>query len=178
MVDCHEQLQPAELEQVLEPLDELGLYWLEDAVPVHRVDLLRELRRHARSRLAGGERSFSPDEVRAAVQAGLVDVLMPDVKHAGGLARARALGTEFPSVGISPHNPCGPIATGHSAHLFVTCPTATVLEYAFGEVEWRSALVYGAERIRGGYLRLPEAPGLGLDLDLSHPNLSLLHCVN
>jgi galactonate dehydratase len=36
-----------------------------------------------------------------------------------------------------------------------------ILEYAWGEADWRASLLDPAERIEDGYLVLPEGPGLG-----------------
>jgi L-alanine-DL-glutamate epimerase-like enolase superfamily enzyme len=41
----------------------------------------------------------------------------------------------------------------------------TMLEFQWGECDWRSDLVSAAERISGGALALGEEPGLGFELD-------------
>ncbi|GIG55755.1 galactonate dehydratase [Longispora fulva] len=174
MVDCHERLALDELDPILDPLADLGLLWLEDAVAIDRVEELRQLRSRTPLRLAGGEFAFAPGDVAPAVEAGVVDVLMPDVKHAGGLRRALALARVGAGTAVSLHNPCGPVATAASAHLTAACPGAIALEYAFGEVGWRADLVGGAERITDGRLAIAPGPGLGLDLDKSLPSVTVV----
>ena len=66
---------------------------------------------------------------------------------------------------ISPHSPAGPVSTMAGVHLAATVANFTVLEYAFGEVDWRGALVRPAEEVVAGYIRVPDAPGLGIELD-------------
>ncbi|WP_412543107.1 enolase C-terminal domain-like protein [Longispora sp. K20-0274] len=172
MVDCHERLSLDDLDPILAPLADLGLFWLEDAVGIDRVEELRQLRSRTPLRLAGGEFAFAPGDIAPAVEAGVVDVLMPDVKHAGGLRRALALARVGAGTEVSLHNPCGPVATAASAHLTAACPGAIALEYAFGEVGWRADLVGGAERITDGRLAIPPGPGLGLDLDKRLPSVT------
>ncbi|MGW7488268.1 mandelate racemase/muconate lactonizing enzyme family protein [Streptomyces sp. NPDC054786] len=173
-VDCHERLSAEEIHGLLPALEELGIGWLEDAVTIGQVDDLRALRAATTIPLAGGEFMFHSSEAGVAVSERLVDVLMPDVKHAGGIARVLSIARSAPELAISPHNPSGPVATAASAQLFAVCPNATVLEYQFGETFWRSDLVGGCERVVDGRLHLGDRPGLGLALDTSHPSLRVL----
>ncbi|MCX4749467.1 hypothetical protein OG455_28820 [Kitasatospora sp. NBC_01287] len=168
LVDCHERLSLAELTPLLDPFAELGIGWLEDGVGSARPAELAELRHRTQLPLAGGEFAFDAAEL-AAVD-GLLDYVLPDVKHAGGPAAVLALAAAAGAARVSLHNPAGPVATLHSAHLAALLPTEP-LEFAFGEVDWRAALLGGAERISGGRLALPAGPGLGAEPDLDHPAL-------
>ncbi|MCT9075401.1 mandelate racemase/muconate lactonizing enzyme family protein [Streptomyces fulvoviolaceus] len=166
MVDVHERLTLAELAPLLGPFEELGLYWLEDGVGIGHPAELAELRARTELRLAGGEFAFRCEDVHAV--RGLLDVFLPDVKHAGGPRTALDLAADAGPARISFHNPSGPVATLHAAQL-TPAHLAERLEYAYGEVPWRSDVVHGAERVQGGRLTLTDAPGIGLDLDTEHP---------
>ncbi|MFC4908200.1 mandelate racemase/muconate lactonizing enzyme family protein [Actinomadura gamaensis] len=172
MIDCHERLAPDELEPVLDALADLGLGWLEDATGIDDTAGLRRLRERTDLRLAGGE--FAVDTAQVARARGLLDVVMPDVKHAGGVSAALDLAATAAECGaeVSFHNPSGPVATAVSAHLTGVAPG--VLEFMFGEAEWRPAVVGGAERVAGGLLTLSPGPGIGLDLSPAHPQVTLL----
>ncbi|MFI6515779.1 enolase C-terminal domain-like protein [Spirillospora sp. NPDC050679] len=172
MVDCHERLPLAELEPLLGDLAALDLTWLEDAAGIDDPPGLRRLRARTPLPLAGGEFAADPAQVLAA--RGLLDVVMPDVKHAGGVDAALALARAAADGGaaVSFHNPSGPIATAVSAHLTGVVPG--VLEFMFGEADWRPRVVGGAERVRDGLLHLSQSPGIGLDLDVTHPRVTLL----
>jgi galactonate dehydratase len=173
-VDCHERLPAEEVHRLLPSLEDLGIGCLEDAVSIGSVEELRALRAATTLPLAGGELMFDPEEARGAVAERLVDVLMPDVKHAGGVERVLLIAGTAPDLAISPHNPSGPVATAASAHAFAACPNATELEFQFGETPWRSALVGGLERVVNGRLYLHDSPGLGVDLQASHPSCRVL----
>jgi galactonate dehydratase len=173
-VDCHERLSLDEIHDVLPALEGLGISWLEDAVAIDQVSQLRALRAATTIPLAGGEFMFDPAEASAAVSERLVDVLMPDVKHAGGVEQVLAIARGAPEVAISPHNPSGPVATAASAQLFAACPNATVLEYQFGETPVRSELVGGVEHVAEGLLHLNGRPGLGVRLNTAHPSFRVL----
>jgi galactonate dehydratase len=163
-VDCHERLPVDDVHALLPHLAELGIDWLEDAVGVHDVDGLRALRAATSLPLAGGEFVFSQHELEPAIAENLLDVLMPDVKHAGGIQRVLSIAQSAPGLAVSPHNPSGPVATAASAHALVAVSNATALEYQFGETSWRSDLVGGQEHVVEGRLVLSERPGLGVTL--------------
>ena len=62
---------------------------------------------------------------------------------------------------VAPHNPAGPVSTAATAQVISTVTNFLILEYAWGEVDWRAGLLEPPERIEEGYLVLPEGPGLG-----------------
>ncbi|MEV6641378.1 mandelate racemase/muconate lactonizing enzyme family protein [Amycolatopsis sp. NPDC051371] len=177
-VDFHERLTAEDVHRVLPAMEELGVAWLEDAFAVQHVEDLRRLRAATTLPLAGGELMFHLDEARTAVAEHLVDVLMPDVKHAGGIERTLSIARAATGTAISPHNPSGPVATAASAHLLAACPNATVLEHQFGEVPWRPELVDGAENITDGHLHVSDRPGLGVRLRTDHPSCRVLWTAN
>lgn len=174
MVDCHERLDMRELERILPALHDLRVSWLEDAVDVEDVSKLRYLRGLTGITIAGGELAHDAASLLPAVRDGLVDVIMPDVKHAGGVTRAHALASRLPGIKVSPHNPSGPVATAASAHLFRALPHATVLEVATGDAEWRSSVLRPPERTERGHLAMPSGPGLAIDLNVHHPSTRLV----
>lgn len=170
-VDCHERLAQDDVLRILPDMDRLDVAWLEDATACTDLDGLRALRSATAIPLAGGEVVSTPAEIRPAVEHKLLDVVMPDVKHSGGLLRAAQLAASVPEAQISPHNPSGPIATAVSAHLAATLPNFTVLEYAHGEAEWRADIVGPAEAVTDGHLHLTDMPGLGVELLPTHSAL-------
>ena len=92
-----------------------------------------------------------------------VDVLMPDVKHAGGLQETKNIAEAARASGllIAPHNPSGPVASVASGQVSATLRNFYFLEYAWGEVDWRAQLLEPAERIEAGHLIINDEPGLG-----------------
>jgi len=169
MVDAHQCLTLDELTPLLGHFEDLGLHWLEDGVGIERPGELAELRARTELPLAGGEFARRRSDIHAV--RGLLDILLPDVKHAGGPLAVLDLVNQMAfKARISLHNPSGPVATLHAAHIAPTDPAlAERLEYAYGEVSWRADVVHGAERIQDGRLTLPDAPGIGLELDTEHP---------
>lgn len=171
LVDCARRLPPAELLGLLEAFAKLRVGWLEDGVGLDRPAEWAALRSRTGIPLAGGRLTTGVGQLASV--AGLLDVVRLDVRQAGGPAAVLAMAAAAGSARVSLHNPAGPVATLHSAHLAVRLP-AEPLEYAFGEVPWRGELLGGAERISGGRLVLPTGPGLGAEPDLRHRSVTPL----
>jgi galactonate dehydratase len=168
LVDCHSRFDVATALRVAARLRELGVTWFEEAVPTQDLAALRQVRDAVPDlALIGGEALFGLDGFRPYLEAGLWDVAMPDVKHCGGIAALLeiALLAGERGVTISPHNPSGPVATAASAQALCLLPTSGRLEYAWGEVPWRAALVQPPERVADGHLLVNAGPGLGVELN-------------
>ena len=167
LVDCHQRFDLALAFEVAEKVRPLNLYWFEEPVPRGQVDALRQLRLHSGQTIAGGEALVGREGFWDYIAQGAVDVLMPDVKHAGGITECRRIAAmaEVVQMPVAPHSPAGPVSTMAGGHLAATIANFTILEYAFGEVEWRGELVSPREEITDGHISVPDAPGLGLELD-------------
>src|SRR5437763_4540262 len=69
-------------------------------------------------------------------------------------------------VQVAPHNPYGPVFTAACLHLCAAIPNFLILEYVWTNEPWRSRIQKGEPIMScDGYLPLPDAPGLGIDLD-------------
>jgi galactonate dehydratase len=171
MVDCHGRFLEDEAIQVARDLARFDLSWLEEPVPFEPdPQPLARVRRKAPMPIAAGELMFRAQGFRPLLDAEAVDVIMPDVKHCGGLLPLLQIAREAEARGVrvAPHNPSGPISTLSSAHACValsTAPEYRLLEYAWGEVPWRPSLLDPPEAITDGVLRLPPGPGLGASLN-------------
>jgi galactonate dehydratase len=122
--------------------------------------------------MAGGEMCSDPVELEPSLGRGGLHVVLPDVKHAGGLRQAQRLAALAAAHGasVSPHNPTSPVGTAASLHLAGLVPNLLNLEFAYGETEWRPRTTVPTEEPRAGTLRVPTGPGLGITTneDLIH----------
>ncbi len=91
-----------------------------------------------------------------------------DVAHCGGIAVAKKIAAMAAAqdIAISPHCSIGPVAFAAALHVAWSTPNMLMLEsFAEFDVDWRNDLVGGWNPLRRGVLALPEAPGLGIELD-------------
>lgn len=167
LLDLHGHLSVRDLLTVSSELAALRPGWVEDAAGLDDVAGLRAVREATGCRLAGGEMAASLDELAPALDAGVLDVVMPDIKHAGGPRRALRLaaGAAAAGVEVSLHNPTGPVSSAHSAALAAVCPASRVLELAVLEDPARARLVIPAEQLTAGALVIPaDRIGVGVVL--------------
>ncbi|MEO7761830.1 MAG: mandelate racemase/muconate lactonizing enzyme family protein, partial [Casimicrobiaceae bacterium] len=174
MVDCHWRFDEPTALAVMKELEPVALHWFECPVSEHlsRWDALKRLRAAANERgvlLAGAEMQIGEAGFAPLLTAGLFDVVMPDVKYAGGyseMLRIAALAHKH-GIACSPHNPTGPICNMASMHLMCGSPHFCALEFQVGE----SSLLFdvvggvGPKLIDGEFQAPASVAGLGVSLD-------------
>jgi galactonate dehydratase len=162
-VDCHNRLDASEALIVADALMDCRLFWYEEPVQHRQVDDLAQITRTVSMPTASAESVFGIEGFAPFLSERVVDVLMPDVKHDGGLAETAtiAAAARMRGLAVAPHNPAGPLATAATAQVISTAPNFYILEYAWGEVPWRSELLTPAERIEDGFLVVSDLPGVG-----------------
>jgi galactonate dehydratase len=167
LLDLHCHLNAAWAIRVAKQLEPVRLFWFEDPIPRSDVEGWVRVHRSIEQPVAGGETFFGLEPFWELFTRSAIDVAMPDVKHCGGIGALRHIAAlaEPAHVQIAPHNPSGPVALAATAHAAVTMPNFTILEYAFGEVDWREQLVEPAESIVDGFYTPPDTPGLGVRLN-------------
>jgi galactonate dehydratase len=145
--------------------------WFEEPVPPENVAALAEVRRavaHLGIPVAAGERLFTRFLYLDLFRDHAVDIIQPDVCHAGGIAETRKIAAmaEAHYMPVAPHNACSPVGTMASLHVAVCTPNFKIQETFDDMVEpWVRDAVVGRPEVRDGFFDLPTAPGLGVDLD-------------
>lgn len=172
MVDCHWRLTENIAADLLRELAAQDIYWLE--CPMTEVEAnfaaLRRLRSQANAagiRMAGCETMIGCSGFQPFLDAGVYDVIMPDVKYAGGVRELLRIAelAERSGVACSPHNPTGPIAHAQSLHLSAHLSLFPFLEFQYGESPLFFTLVTGAlPDPQTGRSAVPQVPGLGIGL--------------
>ena len=167
LIDCHSFFDVDLAVDVARRLEPQNLAWYEEPVAPTDIAATKAIERGIEQRMAGGEFLFGIEGFGPLCREQAVDVIMPDVKHCGGLLEARKIAAvaELDGVAVSPHNPSGPVATAASAQLCAGLPNFEILEMQWGEADWRGDLVDPPERFENGSVAVPEGPGLGVELN-------------
>jgi len=162
-VDCHGRMEQSEAIRVGQSLAGCNLFWYEEPVPDHQIDALAQVTAAVPMPTASAESIFRLENYRPFLTRHVVDVIMPDIKHNGGLLESQqiAAAARMGQILVAPHNPSGPVASAATAQVFCTVPNFYILEHAWGEVDWRSDLLIPPERIEQGQLIVSDEPGLG-----------------
>jgi galactonate dehydratase len=168
-VDCHSKFDAPTALDVARALRELGVRWFEEPMPTEDRAALLALRPQVHAlgmELIGGELLYGVAGFLPYLAPRVFDLIMPGVKHCGGIGATLAIGAAADACGVAvaPHNPSGPVSMAASAHVAASLPRLRALEHAWGEVRWRPDLLTPRERIEDGMYVLPTGPGLGIDL--------------
>lgn len=172
LIDAHSHLNKELAITTAKRLEKSGLYWFEEAInPEKNEEDTKVITDAINQPSAGGEAIFGRIGFDKLISTKALDIIMPDVKHCGGIQELRLIAAQAETQGnikVAPHNPSGPVATAASVQVCATLPNFAILEYAFGEVPWRAELLSPAERFENGHIFVPDSLGLGhaLNYDL------------
>src|SRR5690606_21926740 len=147
IVEVHGKATPLTAVEFCNRVEEFRPFWveevtqLEDEVPGE----LRQVRAQTRVPLATGERLTSRWHFAPLCAERLVDVVMPDVVHVGGISELRkiAILAEAFRVDVSPHNPQSEVSTLASLHVCMSTPNCTILEIGSGQDPFWQDLFHG-----------------------------------
>jgi galactonate dehydratase len=117
--------------------------------------------------IAAGERYFEPERFAELIAKRAADVLQPDVCHLGGMLETKKVAgmAHARFLPVAPHNPTGPVMNAMTLHLAAAIPNFSIFETVSIDVPWRTELVRETLRFEDGDILVPDAPGLGVELD-------------
>ncbi len=149
-------------------LEKLDLMFMEDPFAPEMFESYARLRDAVAIPLAAGERAATIWGLRPLIERELVDVVQPDTGRAGGITQMKKIAAMAEAHGImlAPHSgSLGPIAEYAALHVMAAVPNALMLERV--EIDWaeRSDMITPAPVQVDGHLAVPDAPGLGVDIN-------------
>ena len=157
-------------------IDELAPYhpmFIEEPVLSEHAEALQHIAAYSSIPIATGERMFSRWDFKQLLHDGHVDIIQPDLSHAGGLSevfRIAAMAEAY-DVAVAPHCPLGPISLAAALQIDFACINATIQESSIG-IHYNQGFdlldyVRNPEifTVTDGYLSLFEKPGLGVEVD-------------
>jgi L-rhamnonate dehydratase len=167
MLDCWMSWDVPYTIQMAERLEEYEPRWLEEPVLPDKIESYAAIRRQVRVPIAGGEHEYTRWGLKALMDAEAVDVLQPDIYWAGGITemlKICALASTY-DLPVIPHGHSTPA----SAHLIASQPVSVCprLEYLVKWNEIHQFFLKTPLKPRGGVVRLPDTPGIGMELDES-----------
>jgi galactonate dehydratase len=167
LVEVHRRLAPLHAIRIARRLEPYRPFWFEEPVASTNVEALAECHRQIALPVVTGEALYTRGEFRRVFETQAADIINPDVCNCGGILELRAIAAmaEPYFVTVSPHN-YNSTTMGLAATLQVSAaiPNFLITEYFVSfEARGREIAVAPFE-VRGGFIDLPRAPGLGLEL--------------
>lgn len=172
-LDFHGRVHRPMAKQLARALEPLGLLFIEEPVLSEHAEALPQIAGLTSIPIAMGERMYSRWDFKPLLAAGAVDVIQPDLSHAGGLSECRRIAAmaEAYDVAVAPHCPLGPLALGACLQLAACTPNVVLQEMSLGihYNEGHDLLTFVTDPSVltpvDGYLPIPAAPGLGVEVD-------------
>ena len=168
MVDVNCAWSPAlaiEMGRALEPHD---LYWIEEPVATDDIEGSARVATALATPIAGYETEVGLYGFRELITRGAVDIVQPDVAWAGGFSECRRIAAlaQAHHLMVAPHAFAGAVLLAAALHFVASIPNGLVLEFDQNPNGLRDELLKEPFREeRDGTIRLPERPGLGIELD-------------
>lgn len=162
-IDFHGAMSPQSAKLLIKALEPFQPMFIEEPVQCQNVDAMAEIARGTHLPIATGERIFTKWGFREILEKGAASILQPDLCHAGGIMEARLIAgmAESYYASVAPHNPLGPISLAAGLQLAASVPNFLCQE----QVNLGEGYVKQPFKVENGYVRIPEGPGLGIELD-------------
>lgn len=172
-IDFHGRVHRPMAKVLAKKLEEFDPMFLEEPVLCEHMDCFREIAAVCSIPIATGERLFSKYDFRRLLQAGGVDIIQPDLSHAGGITEVRKIAAmaEAYDVALAPHCPLGPIALAACLNVDAVSYNAVIQEQSIG-IHYnvgKSVLDYVTNQadfqFTDGFVDMPSRPGLGVQVN-------------
>lgn len=172
-VDFHGRVHRPMTRMLVKELEPYRLMFIEEPVLSENREALKEIAALGSTPIALGERLYSRWDFKSVFEQGAVDIIQPDLSHAGGITECRKIAAmaEAYDIAVAPHCPLGPIALAACLQLDAVSYNCFIQEQSLG-IHYNAAndlLDYAANkdvfRYEDGYVAIPDGPGLGVEID-------------
>ena len=174
-LDFHGRVHRPMAKQLARELEPLKPLFIEEPLLSENIEGLQQLAALTTIPIALGERLYDRWDFKPMLEANCVDILQPDLSHAGGISEVRRIAAmaEAYDVAVAPHCPLGPLALASCLQLAACTPNIVLQEMSWG-IHYNTGGfdldTYLADRsvfaVKDGMVAVPESPGLGVALDL------------
>ena len=172
-IDFHGRVHKPMAKTLAKKLEEFDPMFIEEPVLCENMEYFPEIAAACNSPIATGERLFSKYDFKRLLKTGGVDIIQPDLSHAGGVTEVKKIAAmaEAYDVALAPHCPLGPIALAACLTVDATSYNAVIQEQSIG-IHYnvgKSVLDYVNNKddfkFVDGYVELPKKPGLGVEVN-------------
>ncbi|MDX8526534.1 galactonate dehydratase [Mesorhizobium sp. MSK_1335] len=172
-VDFHGRVHRPMARILVKELEPYRLMFIEEPVLSENREALKEIAALGSTPIALGERLYSRWDFKSVFEEAIVDIIQPDLSHAGGITECRKIAAmaEAYDVAVAPHCPLGPIALAACLQLDAVSYNCFIQEQSLG-IHYNAGndlLDYAANkdvfRYEDGYVAIPDRPGLGVEID-------------
>jgi L-alanine-DL-glutamate epimerase-like enolase superfamily enzyme len=168
LVDAHGAYASHTALYVGRELQRMGVRWLEDPLPPEDVEGYVALAAALEMPVAAGETECTRWQFEERLRQKAVDLILPDICRAGGITEGRKIGTvaDLHNVRWAAHVSMGTsVHVAAAAHLAAASANFLIFEFSSTPNPIGDTLLTRPLRPEHGILRVPDGPGLGIELD-------------
>ncbi len=172
-IDFHGRVHKPMAKILAKKLEEFDPMFIEEPVLCENMEYFPEIAAACNIPIATGERLFSRWDFKRLLATGGIDIIQPDLSHAGGLTEVKKIAAmaEAHDIALAPHCPLGPIALSACLNVDASCYNAVIQEQSIG-IHYnvgKSVLDYVTNpsdfQFTNGMAALPSKPGLGVEVN-------------
>jgi galactonate dehydratase len=172
-LDFHGRVSAPMAVEIGRTIENLRPLFIEEPVFPEDIEGLKKLRKQVALPIALGERLYSRWDFKPFLEYGLVDIVQPDISHAGGITEVRKIASLAETYGafMAIHCPLGPIAFAASLNVAFSTYNYLLQETSLGiHYNENIELINYVKnkdvfKIENGYIKAFETSGLGVDID-------------
>lgn len=172
-IDFHGRVHKPMAKILAKELEQFRPMFIEEPVLPENNEALREIARATNIPIATGERMFSKWDFKKLLEDGYVDIIQPDLSHAGGITECKKIFAmaEAYDVAVAPHCPLGPIALASCLQVDATSHNVFIQEQSLGihYNQGSDLLDYLNDpkvfEYKDGYVDMLQKPGLGISIN-------------
>lgn len=169
-IDFHGRVHKPMAKLLAKKLEQFDPMFIEEPVLCENMEYFKEIAACCNIPIATGERLFSKYDFKRLFEVGGIDIIQPDLSHAGGITEVKKIASmaEAHDIALAPHCPLGPIALSACLQVDATSYNAVIQEQSIGihYNKGRSVLDYITNKedfeFIDGFVNLPIKPGLGV----------------
>lgn len=172
-LDFHGRVHKGMVKRLIDELNPYNPMFIEEPVLSENSESLDHIYNYTSIPIATGERMFSRWDFKEILHRGVVDIIQPDLSHAGGISEVRRIASmaEAYDVALAPHCPLGPISLASALHIDFGCSNAVIQESSLG-IHYNNGFdlldyLENPEifKVEDGYIPLITKPGLGIEIN-------------
>ena len=168
--DMHGRYDLPTGKKVAELMEPFNLMWLEEPVPAENVQAYKLINESTSTPICAGENVYLANGFLPLLEAGAVDIIMPDLQKAGGLGEGQRIANlaNLFYVPFAPHMVASYLGAMAAAHVCASVPNFMILEwqiYFHKDPMFQEIVDFDGPMVVDGFIPLSEKPGIGVDIN-------------
>lgn len=169
LIECHGRFNAFTALRIAQELRQYEIMLMEEPCPPDNLSVLAEIRSKSPVPISAGERVYTKFGFDDLFARNAVDIVQPDIFHAGGMFESKKIAAmaEARHIPVSFHNPSGPVSNAAILQLAACTPNFLIHEIMLTDGTFRKHISNECVEFEKGFIRIPDSPGLGIEVNES-----------